>query len=65
MIFSQSAYDERAARAKSVAAELAADGVRFMETQFPDMNGMMRGKYTPLAKGLSASGTGLAFGGRF
>src|SRR5262249_5947081 len=60
MIFSHSAYDERAARATSIAAELAAEGVRFMEMQFPDMNGMMRGKYTPLAKGLSASGSGLS-----
>ena len=59
-MFSKSAYDERAVRAKTIADELAADGVRFMEMQFPDMNGMMRGKYTPLAKGLSASGTGLS-----
>jgi len=60
MIFSQNAYDERAARATSIGAELAADGVRFIEMQFPDMNGMMRGKYTPIAKGLSAGGTGLS-----
>jgi glutamine synthetase len=60
MVFSKSAYDERAARAKTIAEELAADGVRFVEMQFPDMNGMMRGKYTPLAKGLSAGGTGVS-----
>ena len=60
MIFSKSAYDERAARAKEVAAELAAQDVRFIEMQFPDLNGMMRGKYTPLAKGLSAGGTGVS-----
>ena len=60
MVFSKSAYDERAARAKEIAANLAAQDVRFVEMQFPDMNGMMRGKYTPVAKGLSAAGTGLS-----
>ena len=60
MIFSKSAYDERAARAKEIAADLTAQDIRFIEMQFPDMNGMMRGKYTPLAKGLSASGTGVS-----
>ena len=60
MIFSKSAYDERAARAKEIAASWPPTDVRFIEMQFPDMNGMMRGKYTPLAKGLSAGGTGVS-----
>lgn len=59
-MFSKSAYDERAARARTIIEELAADGVRFIEMQFPDLNGMMRGKYTPLQKGLSAGGTGVS-----
>ena len=50
MMFSKTAYDERAARAKAITASLAAEGVRFIEMQFPDMNGMMRGKYAPLRR---------------
>jgi glutamine synthetase len=60
MFFSPSAYDERAELAAAIAAELASDGVRFIEMQLPDINGMMRGKIATLEKGLSAGGTGVS-----
>ena len=52
MFFSEDAYAPRAARAKELAAELSADGVRFVEMQLPDINGMMRGKIATVDKGL-------------
>jgi glutamine synthetase len=60
MFFSEEAYGARAARAKELVAKLGADGVRFVEMQLPDVNGMMRGKLATLDKGLAASGTGVS-----
>ena len=60
MIFRRAPTTSARPGRRTIAAELTADGVRFIEMQFPDMNGMMRGKYTPLAKGLSAGGTGVS-----
>jgi len=52
--------DERAAQLEDATRDLREAGVEFIQLEMPDFSGSLRGKFTPLEKGLSAYGSAMS-----
>lgn len=59
-MFTKADLARRTEEARPILERLAAAGCRFAQAEMPDNNGTLRGKIMPLAKALSATGTGLS-----
>src|SRR5579872_210852 len=57
MFFSTAELDRRKEDARPILERLTGSGCRFAQVETPDINGLLRGRIVPLAKGLSASGS--------
>lgn len=53
-------FEERGAQLRQKGEQLAASGVKFVQMEFADVNGHVRGKISPLVKALSPSGFGIS-----
>jgi glutamine synthetase len=58
-LFSQRALSQRSIEARPLVERLKKAGCRFVQLEMPENNGYLCGKWVPLEKGLSPSGTGI------